>query len=132
MDIVLIDIKWIDMVKANEYFPKPKSLGGKVKVEYSWICRIIYNYVTKADLTIATDVDTSKLAKKVDLASLKSEIDKLDIGKLETTPVHLSELNYGVKNEIVKKIVKVVRKVNAFQTTNISNLVKQKCIWHKN
>ena len=103
-----------------------------MKVEYSWICRIIYNYATKANLTIAIDVDTLKFAKKVDLASLKSEIDKLDIGKLETTPVHLSKLNYGVQNEVVKKIVKVVRKVSAFQTTNISNLVKQKWIWHKN
>ena len=33
-----------------------------------------------------------KLAKKVDLRTLKSEIDKLDIGKLETTPVDSSKL----------------------------------------
>ena len=32
-------------------------------------------------------VDTSKFAKKVDLASLKSEVNELDIDKLETTPV---------------------------------------------
>ena len=44
------------------------------------------SYATKADLTSATGVGSSKFAKKVDLASLKSEIDKLHIGKLEITP----------------------------------------------
>ena len=32
------------------------------------------NYATKADLKSATDADALKFAKKVDLASLKSEI----------------------------------------------------------
>ena len=39
------------------------------------------NYATKAK-----GVDTSKFAKKVDLASLKAEVDKLTIGKLQTNP----------------------------------------------
>ena len=34
---------------------------------------------TKADLKNATDVDLSKFAKKVDIANLKSNVDKLDI-----------------------------------------------------
>ena len=34
---------------------------------------------TKADLKNATDVDLSKFAKKVDIANLKSNLDKLDI-----------------------------------------------------
>ena len=63
------------------------------------------NYATKADLKNATGVDTLKFAKKVDLASLKSEIDKFDIGKLETTSVDLSKLSDAVKNEVVKKTV---------------------------
>ena len=63
------------------------------------------NYATKADLKNATGVDTFEFAKKVDLASLKSEIDKLDIGKLETTSVDLSKLSDAVKNEVVKKTV---------------------------
>ena len=49
----------------------------------------------------ATVVETFKLAKQLDLASLKLEIDKLHIGKLETTPVNLSELSDIVKNEVV-------------------------------
>ena len=62
------------------------------------------NYGAKADLNIATGVDTLNFAKKTDLESdkykldtdklknipsclnnLKNRLDKLDIGKLETT-----------------------------------------------
>ena len=56
------------------------------------------NYVTKADLKNATSVDTSKFAKNVDLTSLKSEIGKLDVGKLEIIHVDLSKLSDLVKN----------------------------------
>ena len=75
-------------------------MGLNVKVELD-----LSNYATKADLKNATGVDTFEFAKKVDLASLKSEIDKLDIGKLETTSVDLSKLNDAVKNEVVKKTI---------------------------
>ena len=36
------------------------------------------------------------------LRSLKSKIDKLNIGKLETTLADLIKLGDGVKNEVVK------------------------------
>ena len=65
----------------SEYFPKPNSLRANVKVELG-----LFNYATKADLKDATDVDTSKFAKKVDLASLKSNVDKLDVDKLKNVP----------------------------------------------
>ena len=41
------------------------------------------NYATKADIKNVTRADTSIFAKKVDLVSLKSEVDKLDTDKLE-------------------------------------------------
>ena len=44
----------------SEYFPEPKSLGGRVKVE---LC--FPNYGTKEDLKTATGVDTSSFAKKL-------------------------------------------------------------------
>ena len=66
--------------------------GGNAKIKLD-----LSNYPTKADLRNATGVDTSKFAEKVDLASLKLEIDKSDIDKLETTPVDLSELSHVVK-----------------------------------
>ena len=84
----------------SQYFPKPKPLGGNVKIELD-----LSNYAIKADLKNATDVDTFKFAEKIDLASLRSEIDKLDIGILETTPIDLSSLSDVVKNEVVKKTV---------------------------
>ena len=60
----------------GEYVPRRESLGGKVKVGLD-LC----DYATKADLKNAKGVDTSDFVKKVDLVSLKSEIDKLDIDK---------------------------------------------------
>ena len=62
----------------SECFLEPKSLEGTVKVELD-----LSNYARKSDLKKATGVDTSSFAKKTDLAGLKSEIDKLDIGKQE-------------------------------------------------
>ena len=56
------------------------------------------NFATKSYLKNATGVGTSKFANKVDLASLKSEIDQLDIGKLENTPADLSKLRDVFKN----------------------------------
>ena len=86
----------------GEYFSKPRSLGENVKVEL-----YLSNYVTKTDLKNVTGVVTSKFAKNVDLASLKSETDKLDIDKLETSPVDLSKLSDVVKNEVIKRTVYV-------------------------
>ena len=82
--------------------------------------------MTKPDLKNATGVDTSKFAKKVDLASLKSETDKLGVGKLETTANALSTLSDVVKNKFVKNTVydELVKSFNAIQTTDTSNLVK--------
>ena len=61
------------------------------------------------------------------LSSLKSKVDKLGIGKLETTPVDLSKLSYAVKNDVVKKTKynELVKKVNNINTTSTSNLVKK-------
>ena len=50
------------------------------------------NYATKTDLKNATEIDTSSFAKKVNLASLKSNVDKLDIDKLKILPTNLSNL----------------------------------------
>ena len=81
-----------------KYFPKPIPLRGNVKVELD-----LPDYATKR-LKNAAGVDTSKFAKKVDLASLKSKIDKLDIGKLETSPVDLSKPSDVVKNKVVNTL----------------------------
>ena len=71
----------------SEYFPKPKSFRRRVKVELH-----LFNYATKADLKNPAGVVISKFAKKVDLASLKSDVDELDIDKLKNIPCNLSNL----------------------------------------
>ena len=63
----------------SEYFPKPNSLGGTVKLELD-----LSNYATKADLKNAIGIDYSDFAKKTDLANLKS--DKLDIDQSKNVP----------------------------------------------
>ena len=67
----------------SKYFPKPfRSFGGNINVKVD-----ISNYATKTDLKNVTYVDTSRFALKTNLASLETEVDKLDIGKLAPVPV---------------------------------------------
>ena len=77
------------------------------------------NYATKVDLKNATEVDTSKLAANSDLASLKAEIDKIDVDKLKTVPADLSKLSNVVNLGVIKKTVydKLVEKVNNIDTS---------------
>ena len=56
----------------------------------SWIS--LSNYVTKTDFKNATGIDTSPFTKKVDLASSKSNVHKLDIDRLKNVPTNLSNL----------------------------------------
>ena len=76
------------------------------------------NYATESDLKNATKIDTSKLVLKSSLASLKVEIDKIDVDKLKTVPVDLCKLS-NVVNNVVKKLVydKLVAKVNNTDTS---------------
>ena len=86
-------------IKISQHFPKPYEPFGEdinVKVDLSI-------YATKADIR----------------ASLKTEVDKLDIDKLVPVPVDLSKLNDVVKNSVVKKsdYDKLVSKVNSIDTS---------------
>ena len=83
-----------------QYFPTPLSHKENIRVEID-----LFNYATKKDINDITHVDTSDFALKTNLANLKSEVDKLDIGKLATVPVDLSKLSNVVKNDVVKKTV---------------------------
>ena len=67
----------------------------------------VSNYATKADLKNATGVDTSKFAEKVDLANLKSNVNKLGVDKLKNVPTNLSNLESKVDKLDVDKVVPV-------------------------
>ena len=66
------------------------------------------------DIQNISHVNTSTFALKSNLASLKTEVDMLDIDKLVPVPVDLSKLSDVVKN-VVKKTVydKLVVKVTS-------------------
>ena len=100
----------------SQYFPKPYEPFGRninVKVDLS-------NYATKTDLKNVSHVDVSSFALKSNLASLKTEVDKLDVDKLVPVPNDLAKLSNVVKNDVVKKIEynKLVTKVDNIDTTN--------------
>ena len=78
------------------------------------------NYATKTDLKNVTHVDTSNFALQTNLASLKTEVDKLEIDKLTPVPVDLSKLSDVVKSDVVEKAVygKLVAKVNNIDTSD--------------
>ena len=81
----------------SQYFPKPYEPFGRdinVKVDFS-------NYATKSDIKNISHVDTLSFALKTNLASLKTEVDKLDIDILVPAPVDLSKLSDVVKNDVV-------------------------------
>ena len=50
------------------------------------------NYAAKADLKNTTCVNRPKFARKAGLANIKSNIDKLDIGKLKNVKTNWSNL----------------------------------------
>ena len=56
----------------------------------------------KPILKNATGIDTSKLALKSNLASQKTEVDKLDVDQLKTVSVDLNKLSKVMNNDFVK------------------------------
>ena len=98
----------------SEYFPAPKYLGGKVKFELD-----LSNFATKTDLKNATGIDTSSFAEKVNLANLKSNVDKLDIDKLKIIPTNLSNLKSKTDKIDVDKLVPFL-----VDLSKLSNVVK--------
>ena len=84
------------------YFPEVTSSGGEVKVELH-----LSNYAAKTELKNAAGADTSKFAKQNDLGNLKSNVNKLDIDKLNNVPTNLSNLKSKVNELGVDKLVPV-------------------------
>ena len=83
---------------SSQYFPPYRGHIADVKVGLD-----LTNYATKTDISNVAHVDTSSFAFKTNLASLKTEVDGLDIGKLVPVPNDLAKLSNVVKNEVVKK-----------------------------
>ena len=80
------------------YYPLHKSSSDNVKVELD-----LTNYATKTDLKNITHADVSSFASKINLAALKTEVDKIDTDKLKTAPTDLAKLTNAIENDVVKK-----------------------------
>ena len=98
----------------SQYFLKPyEPFGGDINVKID-----LSNYAAKADIKNISDLNTSRFALKSDLASLKTEVDKLDIDKLLPVPVDLSKVSDVLKKDIKKPVYdKLVKKVNNIDTS---------------
>ena len=116
----------------SKYFPPYNNSKEKIKVELD-----LSNYTTKNDVKYITHVAVSSFASKTNLAALKTEVDKLDTGKLKTTPADLAKLTNAVDNELVKKTV-YNAKVTAIEsqitgvkqsaTNNLADITKLKAV----
>ena len=99
----------------TQYFPPDKGSVENITVKVD-----LSNIATKTDLKDVSHVDVGSFALKSNLASLKTEVDKLDIDKLVPIPVGLSKLSDVVKNNVVKKTEynKLVTKADNIDTAN--------------
>ena len=105
-------------IKMSNFFPKPyEPFGGDINITVN-----LSNYATKTDLINVTHVDTSSFALKPNLANLKTEVDKLGIGKLVPFPTDLSQISKVVNMMLLKKTVydKLVTKVNNIDTNSFA------------
>ena len=107
----------------SQYFSKPYELFGEdinVKMNLS-------NHATKPDLKNATGIDTSKLAAKSDLASLKAEVDKSDVNKLKNVSTNLSNLKSKVDklDNNNNKLTSVPVDLNKLRNVVKNNVVKK-------
>ena len=108
----------------SESFAKPKPLG-KLKVELD-----LFNYATKTDLKNATEIDTSSFAKKVDLRSLKSNVDELDIDKLKNVPTNLSNVKIKVDKLDVDKLLPIAVDLSKLSKNVVKNGVVKKDVYN--
>ena len=82
----------------STYYPLYRNSSNNIKIELD-----LANYATKTDLKNIIHVDVSSFASKTNLATLKTEVDKIDADKLKTTPTNLAKLTNAVEHDVVKK-----------------------------
>ena len=125
---IVVFNSWIDkkyIIEMSEYFLKPKSFRANMKLQLD-----LSNYATNIDFKNASGVDTSDFAKKTDLTSLKSDMDKLDIDKLENLPSNLNSLKCIVGKLHVDKFVDLyelsdIAKNDVVKKTEYNELVEK-------
>ena len=79
-------------------YPPYNNSSNNIKAELD-----LANYATKDDVKNITHVDVSSFASKTNLATLKTEVDKIDADKLKTTPTDLAKLTNAIEHDVAKK-----------------------------
>ena len=82
----------------TQYYPPYRNSSNNIKLKLDLV-----NYATKTDLKNINHVDVSSFVSKTNLAALKTEVDKIDTDKLQTTPADLAKLTNAIENDVVKK-----------------------------
>ena len=84
----------------SQCFPEPfRSSGWNINATVD-----VSSCARKEDIKNTWQADTSSFALKTNLASLHTEVDKLDVEKLAPVLANLRKLSDGVKNEAVKNL----------------------------
>ena len=92
--IIILLVGVIKRILSNKltFFGEPSTRSkSKINIEL-----VLSNYAANVGLKNGIDVDTSKFAKSVEIASLKTDIDKLDIDDLEKVQSSLRNLKRTV------------------------------------
>ena len=113
----------------SKYFLPYNNSSKNIKVELD-----LRNYVTKKDIKDITHIDDSGFASKINLAALKTEVDKIDTDKLKTVPNDWAELSNVVKNDVVKntdynaKVSDIETQITAVNKNALDNLADVKTL----
>ena len=100
----------------SQYFPKPyEPFSGDINVKVA-----LSNYATKTDIKNISHVDNSSFTLKSNLASLKTEVDKLDINQLKSLPSNLSNLKNRIDKLDIDKLVPI-----PVDLSKLTNVVKK-------
>ena len=99
-------------------YPPYKSSSNSIKVELD-----LANYASKTDLKNITHVDVSSFAN---LAALKTEVEKIDVDKLKTTPTDLAKLTNAVdlvkKTDYNTKVTSIETEIAGLTKNTVDNL----------
>ena len=106
---------------SNYFRRRYKHFDGDISVKID-----LSNYAAKTDLKNVSHVDVSSFALKSNLASLETEVDKIDADKLKTVPLDLAKLSNVIKNDVIKKTEydQLVGKLNVIDNKNFVSKTK--------
>ena len=101
----------------SKYFPKPyEPFDGDINVKVD-----LSNYATKTNIKNISQVDTSSFTLKSNLASLKTEVDQLNIDNLKSLPNKLINLKSKVDKLNIDELARISISVDL---SKLSNVVK--------